>query len=198
MIEWDIASYTRKFSGTLAFIQKIDTSEPPKWCYIKTIHDTHKVYNDHNVCLGWVKTEKSSTLNGYDNLPCLDFIYRKILPGFYKHKVEGFIHLAKKHIKSFKIGLSHETFDIRWYGHIITDTEVTNEIDLDSPVIGYTLGETGKYEIFTNTLYRRDKTLYSNMIELGFMEDGECYLKSKKFKPYVEPHLGGKWQIVSL
>jgi hypothetical protein len=194
--EWDSSSYQRKFSGTLAYT-KVGNG-PWEWKFVGMIKENNLVYFDPRLSArGQVVCEVQNYEPTYEveKYPIVQFAYRTILPGVYasSERNHAFL-LTKRHQKSYKIGLSDETFNII-HSHTRTQHRPSVDIDLESPLMGHQI--VGAFEVFSPKLVRVGSSLVADGNDIGFMEKGKAVLKSKNFVPLVAPFLEGKWQIES-
>lgn len=197
-IEWDPASYRRKFVGTWAYCQ--GKTLPPAWRYISDITDSGAVYTDG--CIGYVCGEEQRLLGEECPFPEVFFIYKSVPPGLYwdKRGNRPFL-LSRIHIKQYEVGIGQSGYNayymdrdagtlrpmMRWTTYIDPD------FDKPAPHI-----KTDDLEIFNSQLFRLNKNLFCFREVVGFMEDGVCFLRNLKFTSIVKPYLGEKWQIVDL
>lgn len=195
-MEWDHAAYVRKFHQTVAFAQIGNAA--PQWMWVAAIDDHHRVYeNAHQNPIGQVVTQqaKGVPFQDEDKYPIIQLFYKTILPGAYWSKVGNMIYfLTRRHLKSYKIGLSDETFNC----HKIVREEdfgqrIDRDIDLSAPITSYT--EFGICEVFTRKVVRIKSTLFADGDIVGFMDKGVCVLRHKNLEPLIHPLLGDKWQI---
>lgn len=204
MYEWDLGAYARKFLGTKAHCSI--GGAPPRWIHIGRFREEGGIVEDieKNV-LGEVLFEENG-LQELTNLPKVQFFYTPIKCGFYRDLArDQFIYLVmRKHVKSWKIGFSHESFTITRFNKYLGDylnvpTKCT--IDLDSPITSSAKqGELklNAVEVFSSGLMSRKKSLLLYDQEIGFMEGNKIILKDMAFSPLLKPLLENKWEIVDL
>ena len=200
-MEWDVSAYTRKFLHTVSLVQIGDAE--PEWRWIGGITDSQIIYGVSKARpLGQLVTECSDGKihNPIEKYPIAQCLYRGLTTGAYrpkKHPTGILYYLVKRHLKSYKIGLSDETFNV--YHNIGSDgaymlTRISDDIDLMNPVCKYEVGAC--WEVFTQKLVRMGTGLYADGEFIGFMEKGVCVLRHKNFTPLLQPILEDKWQIV--
>lgn len=197
-MEWDLAAYQRKFHQTLSYLKVGD--EEPAWRWVASITDSCFVYEDaRKKPIGQIVMQctKGQVVHNTNDYPIVQFLYQQILPGaYYSAKGGGIYYLTKRHIKSYKIGLSDETFRVDWaHPTGFSPDRVSSRIDLNAPVTTYV--GTEKFEVFTRKVVRLGTTLFADGDAIGFMEQGVCVLRHKNFVPLIKPILGAKWQIES-
>lgn len=197
-MEWDHAAYVRKFHQTVAYAQIGNAA--PKWMWVAAIDDSCRLYeNARQNPIGQVVSQANKGVphNDEDKYPIIQLFYRTILPGAYWSRAGSLIYyLSRRHLKSYKIGLSDETFNC----HKINQEEdfgqrIDRDIDLDAPVTSYT--PFGICEVFTRKVVRIKSTLFADGDVVGFMDKGVCILRHKNLKHLIHPLLGDKWQIES-
>lgn len=197
-MEWDHAAYVRKFHQTMAFAKIGNTA--PQWMWVAAIDDNYRIYeNTRQNPIGQVVAQvcKGMPTNDEDKYPIIQLFYKTILPGAYWSRAGSTIYyLSRRHLKSYKIGLSDETFLV----HKMTMDEdfgqrVDRDINLDKPVTEYT--PFGVCEVFSRKVVRIKSTLFADGDPIGFMEKGVCVLRHRNFEPLIHPLLGDKWQIES-
>lgn len=163
--------------------------------YIQGVEENHLLYIDDSPkyevllqCKGYKK---------YHSVPTAELLYVPIHVGAYRSKSgRGVYYLSRRHQKSYKIGLSEETFNIQ----CLTPNKVffdraKSDIDLSSPV--YFTEEVKTYQVFSHRLVRVGTNLVADGETIGFMEGERCILRHKLFENFVRPFLGDKWQIES-
>lgn len=197
-MEWDHASYVRKFHQTIAYIQIGEGT--PHWRWVGTITDSGLVHdNPRTAPLGQIVTEcqGGKILHDPEKYPVVQFFYKGIMPGVYasKDRFGMAYYLVKRHLKSYKIGLSDETFNIMQCATPGMYDRVTRDIDLDNRIMSYVDG--GMYEVFSPKVVRIGSNLFADGDNIGFMEGGTCVLRDKAFVPFIEPLLENKWQIAN-
>lgn len=194
MFEWDYGSYNRKFAGTKALC--CPEGGLMAWRPIRDISEDGCVWiPDEEDPLGEVLFE----CNGgkQTKLPLVRFDYVGIQPGMYAHekKVNHFFSVTRRHLKSYKIGLSSEGYDIiEWAPNGAVKRGYQCAIDLTKPVTG----KFAKYNILTANLLVEGKNLKAFGVNIGFMEDGKAILTDPALRPLVQPLLGDAWEIVNL
>lgn len=199
-MEWDHSAYYRKFQQTLAYVQIGEAA--PAWTWIGACSDNMLVYGDprrHPIGQFVCEITGGEPSHSPSDYPVVQFFYQPILPGVYQSREAEdapIYYLMKRHIKSYKIGLSDENFNVIkcWKGHFEYD-RVTRHIDLGNPVDSYMLGD--NYEVFSRKVVRIGSTLWADGDSIGFMEGGSCMLRHPNFAPLLQPLLGAKWQIES-
>jgi hypothetical protein len=199
MIEWDFASYRRKFVSTWAYCRSQDLE--PAWRYITDITDAGSVF-DNDGLLGYVCGEEARMHGHICETPELTFIYKSVPPGVYwdKRNKRPFL-LMKSHIRQYEVGIGtggHMGYSIderrmMVYPMLRWQTAVDPDFDGPCPHI-----KTEQIEVFNSQLYRLYKDLYCFKEIVGFMEDGVCFLRNSRFTSLVKPYLGEKWQIENL
>jgi hypothetical protein len=195
MREWDLSSYQRKFSGTRAFCSI--GGKPPEWKSIHSISAEGIVYDyETRTPIGEVISENQ--IEKFTPAPELEFIYQPIQCGFYLCG-KSIVSITRKHVRSWKIGLSNEGYNILRLPKNNMDAGMNvipwyYNIDLSAPFIG-------KVDITTtigNGVAIKNKELSIFNTTIGFVEGNRVVLKNKVFNPILAPYLGDKWQIVNL
>lgn len=197
-MEWDFGAYHRKFHQTLAFIQIGESL--PEWHWIAAISDNLLVYdNPRGEPIGQLLCQcyKGEYKHSLDRYPVIQMLYKTIMPGAYWSKGKEVVYyLTKRHLKSYKIGLSDETFNVRGAGKgPQAFVRVNKLIDLTNPILEYL--NLGSCEVFSQKVVRIGTTLFADGDSIGFMENNVCMLRHKNFHPLIDPLLEGKWQIES-
>lgn len=198
-MEWDHAAYYRKFHQTLSFVQIGD--EAPAWKWIGAVSDNGLVYGDaRRSPIGQYLRQCTGGEPDHfpGDYPIVQFLYQTIMPGAYQHRQDpdGVFYLMKRHVKSYKIGLSDETHNVILCRKSMCGFDrISHWIDMDRPIESYV--NCGKYEVFSRKLVRVNTTLFADGDSIGFMESGMCMLRHPNFVPLVQPWLEDKWQIVS-
>ena len=198
-MEWDHQAYYRKFNQTLAYA-KVGNQEA-KWHWIGAISDSNFIYGDPRrppIGQYLCQSDKGHVHHDPDDYPIVQFFYQPIFSGAYRSKAceDQFYFLQKRHMKSYRIGCSDETFNvISCLPDVFLFDRVRVDIDLSRPVTIPFLG--GKCEVFSQHLVKIGTTLYTNGDSIGFMENGVCMVRNKNFVPLLKPLLEDKWQIES-
>lgn len=193
MFEWDQGSVNRKFAHTRAKVQIGD--KPPVWMPIDEVSSDQLVYSNGNGCIGQTLFEHNGFAKLHKSVPVVSFEYAPIECGFYHHlnKAGEFYCIVRKHVKSWKIGLSNEGYNIFHYPTGDLVSHKTN-IDLDRPFNASFMD----YAYFGNGLIKDKNKLKYLETPLGFIDKDRIVLNDQAFAPLVAPYLGDKWQIVSL
>lgn len=196
--EWDYSSYMRKFQQTLAYTQIGDA--PPEWKWIATFTDDGFVYSNARTSpFGQVlfQCNGSNPMKNVDNYPIVSLHYVCPPLGAYWDKArETIYYLSRRHLKSYKIGLSDETLaTIQCYPGGMQHSRITSDIDLLNPVSELTVF--GTTTVFTQKLVKIGHDLIADGNVIGFMEGDVCVLRHKGFIPLIKPVLGEQWQIES-
>lgn len=200
IVEWDIGSYRRKFSGTWAYCQSQNLD--PDWRFISEFSDDGAVYSKDGLTIGFVCPEANRQNGESCPEPELYFEYRSIGPGLFMDKNTGKpILITKIHQKQYEIGIGGGGYQ----GYALDERQgtlrpslrwaSTFHPDFENPCPKYC---TELLEIYNSQLFRLNKHLYCYKEVVGFMEDGLCFLRNLKFTPIVKHYLGEKWQIVNL
>jgi hypothetical protein len=197
-MEWDQGAYSRKFHQTLAFIQIGENL--PSWSWVAAIADNLLVYdNPRGNPIGQVLCQcyKGEPQSDTDKYPIIQMFYKNILPGAYWAKdMDHMYYLTKRHLKSYKIGLSDETFNVRIGNKNESNfSRVNKQINLDAPIDHY--HNLGFCEVFTQKVVRIGTDLFADGDSIGFMENNVCMLRHKNFYPLISPLLEDRWQIES-
>ena len=197
--EWDYSSYVRKFHQSIAYV-RIGEKEP-RWTWIGAITDNHLVYNDpRKTAIGQIVLQKDEDNIHHDpeKYPVVEFLYKGFLPGPYWGEKPGVFYVTtRRHLKSYKIGLSDECYSVReCFGDRHNPfCRVGAYIDMNRPVLGNYITEHA--EVFNRRLIRLGTTLFADGNAVGFMEGGVCVMRNPGFVPLIKPILGDRWQIES-
>lgn len=197
MREWDVASYNRKFAHSIANCGI--GNEPPEWRCIHEISQEGAVFlRGEDDPVGQVVFEcKGAPLLA--EMPIVEFNYTPIEAGMYAYKnsKDLFFILQRRHLKSFKIGLTSEGYEIFEIapGGGVTRRDYRAAIDLTKPL---TQAKFKKHHILNSNLVVDGKTLRAYGTTIGFLDAGRAILKDPAFKPLVKPYLGDAWEIVDL
>ena len=193
MFEWDQGSVNRKFAYTRAKVQIGD--KPLQWLPIDEVSSDQLVYAPGLGIIGQTLYEYNGFEKFHKNTPVVSFEYAPIECGFYHHlsKASEFFCVVRKHVKSWKIGLASEGYNIFHYpsGSVVNHKAY---IDLDRPFNA----SFKDYAYLGNGLIKDRFQLKYLETPLGFIDKDKIVLNDQAFAPLVAPYLGDKWQIVSL
>lgn len=192
MFEWDQGSANRKFAHTRAHV-KIEDKDP-QWLPIEEIGHDGIVYVYGMGAIGETPFEVNSFIKN-TKLKTVEFLYTPIECGFYHHlsKAGEFYCIVRKHVKSWKIGLSHEAYNIFHYPGGNGDT-YKSPIDMERPFNESFMD----FQYLGNGLIRDSFQLKYLETAIGFIDKDRIVLNDKHFGPLITPYLGDKWQIVNL
>lgn len=198
MYEWDIASYQRKFSYSLALC-RLEGEEAPKWRTIGSIfEDTNVVCDNDGEPFAQVRCECEDLAVKTSKYPVIEFSYAPIKCGFYHsiHNETSIFSIWRKHVKSYKIGLSTDGYNITAITASLMALKASNAsgIDMSRPVTQNFLD----FNIINSSMLFRGNSLDFFGESLAFIQDNKIVLKDSAFKPLLAPYLGDKWQIVNL
>lgn len=198
MFEWDISSYQRKFSHSLALC-RLEGEETKKWRVIGSIfEDTNVVCDNDGEPFAQVRCECEDLAKKTTKYPVIEFSYAPIKCGFYHALTSESVIFSiwRKHVKSYKIGLSSEAYNIKCITASLMTLNAShaNNIDMERPVTQNFLD----FNVINSSMLLRGNSLEFFGESLAFIQENKIVLKDSAFKPLLTPYLGDKWQIVNL
>lgn len=194
MFEYDYNSAIRKFAATKAMVQV--GGKPPEWRNIYKIDDLGCVWEKGvREAIGETLYEVNEYKKQTEKLPIVNFIYAPIICGFYQG-ARAIFKIERKHIKSWKVGLSNEAYSIKklQYGHF-AETPYYDDFDLTNPLEVAKIDE--GCEFLGGGLNRFHSSLKFLGTDLGFIDNDKLILKHKAFEPLIKSYVGEKWQILN-
>jgi hypothetical protein len=197
MIEWDIASYQRKFSDTICKFSI--GGEPADWRYVRVVDEGGLVYTQAKYPVGRVvpevaKEEMSDEFEG----PEVTFSYERFPCGIYHS--DGRLHFiyGRHNYPTYKIGLNQQRYQTFTYNTLKrTFSNYFSVMIHPKDAIKEVTEVDEKLTIYNHRLYRYEDELFYLNHRIALLGETVCMLKNKSFTPLVKQYLEPKWQIVN-